>query len=234
MSWGGARPRRVDLRALHGPRAAVQLASDVAAARLVCFPTDTVYGVGGVVSESVARAIVAAKRRDEGKPLQVVYPAVDVLLRAVAPRPRLAEAVRRLLPGPFTLLLPYPARLSFPPPGRVTHDEPGGEARIVLTLGVRVPCWPAGAAALAGLPFPLLASSANPSGEPPPGSLDAVDPALLAACDLALDAGPVQGRASTVLDLSRFEETGGWRVLRAGAAGDDEVAALLATKEELT
>jgi len=233
MSGGAARPRRVDLRTLHGPQAALQLASQVAAARLVCFPTDTVYGVGGVVSESVARALVAAKGRDEGKPLQVVYPAVDVLLKAVAPRPRLAEAVRRLLPGPFTLLLPYPAGLSFPPPGRVTHDEPGG-ARTVLTLGVRVPCWPAGAAALAGLPFALLASSANPSGAPPPGSLDAVDPALLAACDLALDAGPVQGQASTVLDLSTFAETGGWRVLRAGAAGDDAVAALLAPRKEPT
>jgi L-threonylcarbamoyladenylate synthase len=233
MSGDAARPRRVDLRAFQGPGAAVQLASDVAAARLVCFPTDTVYGVGGVVSESVARAIVSAKGRDEGKPLQVVYPAVDVLLEAVALRPRLAEAVRRLLPGPFTLLLPYPAGLSFPPPGQVTHDEPGG-ARTVLTLGVRVPCWPAGAAALAGLPFALLASSANPSGEPPPGSLDAVDPALLAACDLALDAGPVQGQASTVLDLSTFAETGGWRVLRAGAAGDDEVAALLAPRKEPT
>ena len=97
------------------------------------------------------------------------------------------------------------------------------------TLGVRVPLWPAGAAALADLPFPLLASSANPSGGDAPGSLDEVDPDLLAACDLVLDAGPVDGVASTVLDLSVFEETGRWRILRAGAAGDDEVAALLAT-----
>jgi L-threonylcarbamoyladenylate synthase len=221
-------PRRVDLRALRSPGAAAALADDLAGARLVCFPTDTVYGVGGVVMPAVAEALVAAKGRDEGRPLQVVYPGLELLLATLALPPRCADAVRRLLPGPFTLLLPYPGGLAFPPPGRVTHDEPGGTGRTVATLGVRVPRWPAGAAALAALPFPLLASSANPSGAPAPGSLDAVDPALLAACDLALDAGPVGGLASTVLDLSEYEERGAWRILRAGAAGSGDVAALLA------
>jgi L-threonylcarbamoyladenylate synthase len=220
-------PRRVDLRALAGPGAVPALAGDIAAARLVCFPTDTVYGVGGVVTPAVAQAVAAAKGRDAHKPLQVVYPSVEALLAALAPTPQAAEAVRRLLPGPFTLLLPYPAGAGFPSPGRVTYEEPDGGTRTALTVGVRVPRWPAGAAVLAGLPFPLLASSANPSGAPAPSSLEAVDPALLAACDLALDAGPVDGLASTVLDLSDYDQGGGWRILRAGAAGAAEITAQL-------
>jgi L-threonylcarbamoyladenylate synthase len=228
----GGGPRLVDLRAPAAPEDAAGLAAAVAGARLVCFPTDTVYGVGGALTPAVAGAIVAAKGRDAGKPLQVVYPSLAVLLAAVHPGARLAGAVRRLLPGPFTLLLPYPAGLAFPAPGRVVHEEPGGAVRTVRTLGVRVPRWPAGAAALADLPFPLLASSANPSGGQAPGSLDAVDRDLLAACDLALDAGPVGGLASTVLDLSEYEGSGRWRILRAGAAGEREVAALLAEPHE--
>jgi L-threonylcarbamoyladenylate synthase len=224
------RPRLLDLRALSAT-GATRLAADIAGARLVCFPTDTVYGVGGVVSPAVAQAVADAKGRDEAKPLQTVYPSTEVLLGAVPLTPRLSEAVRCLLPGPFTLLLPYPAGLAFPPPGRVVHDEPGGSGATALTLGVRVPRWPSGAAALAGLPFPLLASSANPSGAPAPGSLDEVDPALLAACDLVLDAGAVHGLASTVLDLSEYEQTGRRRIVRAGAAGEDEIDALLARKE---
>ncbi len=229
---GGRGPRLLDLRALTAPEDIAHLAAAVAGARLVCFPTDTVYGVGGAVTPAVADAVVAAKGRDAGKPLQLVYPSLDALLAAVQPGPRLTGAVRRLLPGPFTLLLPYPAGLDFPAPGRVVHEEPGGAARTVRTLGVRVPRWPAGAVALAHLPLPLLASSANPSGGRAPGSLDAVDPDLLAACDLALDAGPVGGLASTVLDLSEYEESGRWRILRAGAAGEREVAALLEEHDE--
>ncbi len=228
----GERPSRVDLRALRTAQDLARLAADVTAARLVCFPTDTVYGVGGALTPAVAAAVIAAKGRDEGKPLQVVYPALELLRTAVPLGPRLTDAVRRLLPGPFTLLVPYPAGLEFPPPGSVTHETPGGASREVLTLGVRVPRWPAGAAALAGLPFALLASSANPSGGVAPGSLGAVDPGLLASCDLVLDAGCVGGLASTVLDLSEYEATGRWQVLRRGAVAEDEVAALLAAPYE--
>ena len=224
-------PRRVDLASLSGgPASWARLAGEIAAARLVCFPTDTVYGVGGIVAPLVAEAIVAAKGRDAGKPLQVVYPNVELLETSLALPPRLREAVRRLLPGPFTLLLPYPAGLGFPPPGEVPHRTQGTfgvRTRTVRTIGVRVPAWPQAAHVLAGLPFALLASSANLSGERAPGSLETVDPGLLEACDLALDAGPVSGAASTVLDLSVFAEEGTWRILRAGSVGEDRVGALL-------
>jgi tRNA A37 threonylcarbamoyladenosine synthetase subunit TsaC/SUA5/YrdC len=87
---------------------------------------------------------------------------------------------------------------------------------------------------MAALDLPLLASSANPGGAPAPGSLGEVDAGLLAHCDLVLDAGRVGGTASTVVDLSRYAESGRWRLLRAGAWGEADVAARLAgTEEEL-
>jgi L-threonylcarbamoyladenylate synthase len=223
-------PRRIDLAGPDsddGPRLAALLAK----ARLACFPTDTVYGVGGVVTPSVREAVIAAKGREAGKPLQVIYPSVDLLEASLALEPRLLDAVRRLLPGPFTLLLPYPERLAFPPAGEVTHpanDVPGAGGRRVATLGVRVPAWPAAARVLGELPFPLLATSANPSGGPAPRSVDEVDGGLLAACDLVLDAGAVSGEASTIVDLSLFASDGGWRILRRGTIDEQGVAALLA------
>lgn len=186
------------------------------AARLACFPTDTVYGVGGALRPEVAAAIVAAKGRPEDKPLQVIFGSLAALERALRPSPALARALRRLLPGPVTAVVPYPAGWDFPPPG------PGG------TLGVRVPDWPAAARCLTALPEPLIASSANPSGAPPPASLDAVDAGLLARCDLALDAGPVAGVASTVVDLGGYEAGRGVRLLRVGVWDEREVAARLA------
>src|SRR5450756_2383300 len=111
-----------------------QLEDRISAARLVCFPTDTVYGVGGALTPAVAGALVAATGRDLGKPLQVVFATVEALEDGVALAPELRIACRRLLPGPVTRLLPYPAGWDFPPPGEA------GEAfgrPAVPALGVR-------------------------------------------------------------------------------------------------
>ena len=200
-----------------------RLAAALAAASLACFPTDTVYGVGGRLSAEVAQAIVRVKDREPDKPLQVVFPSIALLLETTPLGATLRAAVERLLPGPFTLVVPYPPGLDCPPPGRLV--TPGG--RTLETLGVRVPDWPARMAAMGRLPFPLLASSANPSGGADAGRLDDVEPAVRAACDLLLDGGPTGGVSSTVLDLTGLEDGLGWRVLRRGAAGDDEIAARL-------
>jgi L-threonylcarbamoyladenylate synthase len=229
--------RRIELAEVPAGGAA-ELAGRIAAARLVCFPTDTVYGVGGLLSPSVRDAIVAAKSRDTEKPLQVVCPNVPFLTSWLALGPALREAVERLLPGPYTLLLPHPPGLGFPPPGEVPQRRMGMFGAVVnkpvRTIGVRVPAWPERARAMAALPFALLASSANPSGGEAPRAVDEIEPGLLAACDLVLDAGPVAGTASTIVDLSAFASDRVWRILRRGSADAREVAAALGADGEVS
>jgi L-threonylcarbamoyladenylate synthase len=219
-------PERILLSRL-GTADAPGLEARVAAAALVCFPTDTVYGVGGALTPAVTAALVAAKGRAAGKPLQVVFGGLDQLEAAVPMAPVVRAACRRLLPGPLTLVVPYPEGWTFPPPGGVA-DAPAGKAGAsVATLGVRVPAWPPAARCLAALAHPLVASSANPSGGLPPATLDEVDAALLARCDLVLDGGRVAGAASSVVDLSGYAATGRWRLLRRGAWDEAAVAARL-------
>ncbi len=233
MSAGGA--RRIDLAAI-GAGDALELAPALAAARLACFPTDTVYGVGGVLSPAVVAAVTAAKGREPSKPLQVVFPARELLLATVPMGRRLRDACRRLLPGPVTLLVPYPDDWSVPPPGEVRLERRRrfgrAETVTVATLGVRVPRWPGDARLLETLPFPLVASSANRGGERPAAALAEVDEALLAACDLVLDAGPVAGLASSVVDLSAYEDEGRWRLLRPGPWDEAVIEELLTKKRD--
>jgi len=227
--------RRIDLRAV-GATEALELAPALAAAHLACFPTDTVYGIGGALSPAAVAAVTEAKGRDPSKPLQVVFPARELLLATVPLGRRLRDACRRLLPGPVTLLVPYPADWSIPPPGEVRVERRRrlgrSEAVTAPTLGVRVPRWPEDARLLGAIPFPLVASSANRSGEPAANSLTEVDPAVLAACDLLLDAGPVDGVASSVVDLSSYEDDGRWRLLRAGPWGEATIEELLTRRRE--
>jgi tRNA threonylcarbamoyl adenosine modification protein (Sua5/YciO/YrdC/YwlC family) len=219
-----------------GLAGATELPLRLAVARLACFPTDTVYGIGGALSPATVAAIEGAKGREGGKPLQVVFPNRELLLATVTLGRRLTDACLRLLPGPVTLVVPYPQGFTCPAPGAATHDEKrvlGSKRSVVVqTLGVRVPRWPAPARLLETLSFPLVASSANRSGAPAPATLADVDPAVLAACDLALDGGAAGGVASTVVDLSRYEETGRWRVLRDGAWTQAEIEERLTRRRE--
>ena len=166
----------------------------------------------------------ADKGRDADKPLQVLFPTLPALLTTLGPPPRLSEALLRLLPGPVTVVVPYPDGFRGPAPGRAADGSP--------TLGVRVPRWPRTAVAMSWIGAPLVASSANPSGGRPPRRLGDVDPAVAGACDLLLDGGEVSGTASTVIDLSRYADDGGWTVLREGALGVEAVAAALGRPPE--
>jgi L-threonylcarbamoyladenylate synthase len=129
-------------------------------------------------------------------------------------RPRTRAAVERLLPGMVTLLLPN-RRGRFP-----LAAGPGGDPR---TLGVRVPDAPA----LATMPLAVLQSSANASGGPDARRLDEVPQAIRDQADLVLDAGPLPGTPSTVIDLRSYEDAGEWTVVREGAVVAADIAKAL-------
>ena len=112
------------------------------------------------------------------------------------------EALRRLLPGSVTVLVPNPA-------GRFPLACGGDPS----TLGLRVPSVPQ----LAGVRRPVLQSSANRAGGPDPRRLSEIPELIRSAVDLVIDGGDLPGTPSTVVDLTGFEETGRWEVVRAGA-----------------
>ena len=94
-------------------------------------------------------------------------------------------------------------------------------------LGVRVPAWPPALAALRGVSWPVLQSSANLAGGPDPRTLDEVPAEIRAEADLVLDGGALPGAPSTVVDLRAFELDARWSVLREGAVPAGAVRAAL-------
>lgn len=182
----------------------------IAVGGVALFPADTVYGLATEPdSKEGFRRLNALKGRDPHKPSAVMFFSVELALAALPELGgRTRGALERLLPGPFTLVLPNPAR-RYPLACGPTPDR----------IGLRVPDVPA----LAGVRWPVLQSSANQAGAPDARRLEEVDDRIRRGVDLQLDGGELPGTPSTVVDLTEYEDDGGFGVLREGAVSAAEV-----------
>jgi L-threonylcarbamoyladenylate synthase len=197
------------------PDDARRLEECLAAGGVAVIPTDTVYGLACDPNSATAtRKIYELKRRPPMKPSAVMFFSLDAALDALPGlAPRTCAALRRLLPGPVTVLLSNPRRhfaLARDPEGL------GVERDGARSLGLRVPKLEGPLSGLASVCAPALQSSANLSGQPPPRRLADVPRELREGADLVLDGGELPGLASTVIDLTDYERSGDWRLVRDG------------------
>jgi L-threonylcarbamoyladenylate synthase len=172
------------------------------------FPADTVYGLATEPGsrEGIDR-LYRLKGRGPERPAAVMFFDLELALEALPELPeRTRDAGERLLPGGLTLLLPNPA-----------HRFPLASGPNKDVLGLRVPRLRGPLAPLAEMPWPVLQSSANPSGAPDARRLDEVDERIRAGVDLVLDAGELPGTPSTVVDLTAYHEDGRFEIVREGA-----------------
>ncbi len=196
-----------------GEAARAALEQTIASGGVAVFPADGLYGLACDPLDAAAiERIHRIKGRDDGKSSAVMYfspLAMRELVDGLGPRTRLVAAA--LLPGPVTLVVANPE-------GRYPLACRGDGA----PLGVRLIGGP-----LAGAMCPLFQTSANVSGEPPPGRFEDVPHGIVAAVDLAIDGGELTGLPSTVIDLTDFDAGGEWAILREGALGHAEIEGLM-------
>jgi tRNA threonylcarbamoyl adenosine modification protein (Sua5/YciO/YrdC/YwlC family) len=180
--------------------------------RLLIYPTETLYAVGGRAMDPHAAAHVReAKGREAGKPLPLIA-ADPAQARALCEGWPDAAAwlARRFWPGPLTLVLP------------AGHGVPADVRAEGDTVAVRVPgrelprrlCQAVG---------PLISTSANRSGEPPATRCSDAVSAVGPWVELALDGGTCDGAPSTIVDVTGHVP----RILREGAIARAEVLAAL-------
>jgi L-threonylcarbamoyladenylate synthase len=198
-----------------GPDAArAALERSVGEGGVAVFPADTLYGLAcDPLSPEAVERIHAIKGRGERKPSAVMYfspLAMRELVSGLGSRTR--EAIGALLPGPVTLVIANPER-RYPLACREDPER----------LGIRLIEGP-----LAGAMTPIFQTSANRSGAPAPSSFEQIGSEIVAAGDLAIDAGELIGEPSTVVDVSELDSGGAWKVLREGTLPPAEVDRRLA------
>ena len=177
---------------------------------LVVFPTETVYGIGGIAtSADAAHAIYEAKGRPSDNPLIVhIADPRDAELYAVT-----SDTYYRLaahfMPGPLTVILPKKNTV----PDAVT----GGLA----TVALRVPAHPVAAALIRATGVGIAAPSAYLSGRPSRTTAAHVIDDLTGRVDIIIDGGACEvGLESTIVALDGDVAT----LLRPGAITADALA----------
>jgi L-threonylcarbamoyladenylate synthase len=176
------------------PESLAVAGQEIRAGRLVAFPTETVYGLGGDATNGAAvAAIFEAKGRPRFNPLIVHLPDAGAA-RAIGRLDEMAETLAaRFWPGPLTLVL-------------ARHPDTGLSDLVSAgldTVAIRVPAHDGARALLYVADRPLAAPSANRSGKVSPTTAQHVAEELGDAVALILDGGacPV-GLESTVIDVS--------------------------------
>lgn len=181
---------------------------------LVAFPTETVYGLGGVAQDLTAlRRIFEVKGRPADNPLILHIWRVEQLHRITVD---ISVKARRLIaafwPGPLTLIFPKQPEIS----PLVTAG--------LDTVAVRMPAHPVARELLRLTDIPVAAPSANLSGKPSPTLGEHVISDLSGKIPWIIDAGPCEaGIESTVLIFSNGKPV----VLRPGAVTREMLEATL-------
>jgi L-threonylcarbamoyladenylate synthase len=165
--------------------------SALAAGGLVAFPTETVYGLGADAANDRAVAkLYAVKERPSFNPL-IAHVADLAAARHLAEFDAEAlELADAFWPGPMTLVLP---KLRACPVGQLATAG-------LETIAVRVPSHPVARDILIAFGKPVVAPSANRSGQVSPTSAQHVHADLAGRIDLIVDDGASPlGVESTIL-----------------------------------
>lgn len=184
------------------PHRIKQAVARIEAGLPVIYPTDTLYGIGADSGSSAAiQRLYALRRHDPKKPLSLVCHDLTQISNYATFSTECFRFMKRCLPGPYTLIL------------NATKQAPRMGQTKRRHIGVRIPDHPVALALVQHHGSPILSTSVQEEGD------EVQDPVELAQrfasheVGVLLDAGILQGRASTVIDWTGEEP----EVLREGA-----------------
>lgn len=180
---------------------------------VIIFPTETVYGVAANATNPQAmKRLRELKEVAENRPFTIHLgrpsDAGDYL---DSPSPLLRRLIRKAWPGPLTVVAHTdPAKTEF---AASRGSAPGKEVFFENTVGLRCPDHPVAAFLLSEAKVPVVASSANPAGRPPPRDAEDALRDFRDRVDVLVDSGRTQlGQASTVVEVNGNS----WKMQRCG------------------
>lgn len=193
--------------------AVARAAAVIRSGGVVALPTDALYSiVADPLNLQAVDRVFQAKGRESQRSLPLLVSDLimaEELAKDLTSRFRLLA--RHFWPGPLTLIVPASAKV----PLKVT----GNTGR----LGLRQPKAAIAQKLMEALGQPLIATSANLSGQPTARSGIEVFATMDGSIDLVLDGGICPGEGATTVDVTEPY----WKVIKEGAVSEKEIAAVL-------
>jgi len=169
------------------------------------FPTDTAYGIGcRMDSKSAVKKVFEIRNRPEEKAMIVLVGSIKMAEEYAEFSPEVKEKIiDNYWPGPLTIVLTCKKK-KVPSIVRADGD----------TLALRFPDNTELLEIINQVGVPLIAPSANFSGEDTPFSSQEVDRELLKLVDFAIAGECTMKKVSTIIDCSSSK----WSIIREGAS----------------
>ncbi len=176
---------------------------------IVAFPTETVYGIGALYSDPAAqREIFRLKKRSADKPLMAHIASIDDLdILEIEPPKCSIQLIETFLPGPLAIIF----------------SRKDGS-----TLGIRMPDNIPALRLIHAVGEPIMATSANLSGQPSPRTAADVRNYFAEKIPFILDGGTCPySQPSTILSFVDEENP---KLLRAGPISKEEIEIVIGKK----
>lgn len=180
---------------------------------IVIYPTETAYGIGcDALNEKSVAKIYAIKNRPKDLPLPVIVSSKTMIESIAVTSPDSQVLVEKFMPGPIVIALPKKDiipdvvnknSIAF----RISSNKFVNE--VVTKLG-----------------NPLISTSANLSGYPPPYSIDDVKKSIpFDKIDIVIDGGKLaKNKPSTIVDFTLIPTP---QITRIGEISLDEILSVL-------
>ena len=174
---------------------------------IICYPTDTMYGIGcDIFNQKAVNRVFQIKKRPKHKPFSFMCSSLkDVSVYCHLPN-MAYKIMRKHLPGPYTFILPA---MKIVPKILITKQK---------TVGIRVPANNICQLLVETLGNPILTSSAAiaPEDEAPAEAFQ-VEELFGPQVDAVIDSGPVYPQPSTVISMVSDK----YEILRVGKGSID-------------
>ncbi|PIE68922.1 MAG: threonylcarbamoyl-AMP synthase [Deltaproteobacteria bacterium] len=191
----------------------VEAAEIITAGGVIVYPTETLYAVGcHYAHKGAVEQVFQVKNRDVAKPLPLIVGSWEQVGRFTLANEAVTSVASMFWPGPLSVLVTMQ--------GTIASGLKDAQGRTSL----RVTPHPVARALCRLVDAPLVATSANMSGEPAPCRLEDVDPQLMARVDGVVDALPFPqgGEPSTLIEVISATKV---KILRHGAIATARFAA---------
>lgn len=192
--------------------AVAMAAEDVAAGKLIVYPTETVYGIGAdIYNESAVKNLYVVKNRPFDMPLSVAVSDKAMLERVAVLNENADKLIKAFLPGPLTIII------------KKQPDVPDIVTSSSQKVGIRIPD-NRFALELVRRTGPIVATSANLHSHPDAVCVDTAINDFGDAVDTYIDAGSCTlGQSSTIVWLMDKEV----EIVRQGAIPADKIREVL-------